>query len=61
MKIYHNHIIKIALATAVIFSVASCRKNFYPSDRVEDSGLLNTIEGMRTATLGNYATLKGLN
>lgn len=61
MKIYHNHIIKIAIATAVILSASSCRKNFFPSDRVEDSGLLNTIEGMRTATLGNYATLKGLN
>jgi hypothetical protein len=60
MKIYYNHIIKIAIATSIIFTVSACRKTFFPSDKVEDNDLLTTIDGMRTATLGNYATLKSL-
>lgn len=61
MKIYHNHIIKIAIAASIILTVSACRKTYFPSDKAEDSGLLTTIEGKRTATLGNYATLKSLN
>lgn len=60
MKIYHNNIIKIAIATSIIFTASACRKTFFPSDKVEDNDLLTTIDGMRTATLGNYATLKSL-
>lgn len=61
MKIYHNHIIKIAIAASIILTTSACRKTYFPSDKAEDSGLLTTIEGKRTATLGNYATLKSLN
>nr|WP_276900335.1 RagB/SusD family nutrient uptake outer membrane protein [Pedobacter kyonggii] len=61
MKIYHNHIIKIAIVASVILTAPACRKTYFPSDKAEDSGLLTTIDGMRTATLGNYATLKSLN
>jgi len=61
MKIYHNHIIKFAIVASVILSASACRKTYFPSDKAEDSGLLTTIEGKRTATLGNYATLKSLN
>jgi hypothetical protein len=61
MKIYHNHIIKIAIAASVIFTASACRKTFFPSDKADDIELLTTIDGMRTATLGNYATLKSLN
>jgi len=61
MKIYHNHIIKIAIAVSIILTASACRKTFFPSDKVEDNNLLTTIDGMRTATLGNYATLKSLN
>jgi len=60
MKINHNHIIKIAMVAGVILT-ASCRKTYFPSDRVEDTNLLTTPDGLRTATLGNYATLKSLN
>jgi len=61
MKIYHNHIIKIAIAASVILTASACRKTFFPSDKADDIDLLATIEGKRTATLGNYATLKSLN
>lgn len=61
MKTYHNHIIKFAIAASVMLTASACRKTYFPSDKAEDSGLLTTIEGKRTATLGNYATLKSLN
>lgn len=61
MKIYHNHIIKITIIASVILSASACRKTFFPSDKADDIDLLGTIEGKRTATLGNYATLKSLN